>query len=60
MPERATKLTFVAMNEPILRGKVQTIENEKLEEELLEVEQAEFERNFLAKRILNFATEKKN
>ena len=61
LPEKVTKLTFIAMNDPMLRRKEEGKEeaedlqqdNEALEEELVAVERAEYERTVLAGQFLN-------
>ena len=61
LPEKVTKLTYIAMNDPVLRRKeegkneVKDLQqhNEALEEELIAIEQAEYERTATAEQFLD-------
>lgn len=67
-PEKVNKLTFIAMNEPKVRMMAEKVSGEKsmpndavlqdkddqvLEEELLSIEQGEYERSCLANKLLD-------
>ena len=57
LPEKVTKLTSIAMNEPTFQGSEETKplqqDNEAMEEELVAIELTENERSGLAEQLLN-------